>query len=87
MPSITFLETGIVIDSPEPIRLLDMDDYITFACRAGNCGTCTINVVEGLQHLSALTPREERLFALKGQTDANLRLACQCRVLGNVTLR
>ncbi|MGL5128523.1 MAG: hypothetical protein ACRC7D_10275 [Aeromonas popoffii] len=37
MPSITFQESGVVIDSPNPIRLLDMDEHIRFACRAGNC--------------------------------------------------
>ncbi|MGY4026479.1 2Fe-2S iron-sulfur cluster-binding protein [Aeromonas rivuli] len=87
MPSITFLGSDVVIDSPDPIRLLDMDDHIQFACRAGNCGTCTINVVEGQDQLSALTPREQRLFALTKQTDTNLRLACQCKVLGDVILR
>lgn len=51
-------------------------------CRGnGICGTCVMEIVEGLDHLSPKTRREE--FKLKGQP-AKRRLSCQCQVLGDV---
>lgn len=50
---------------------------IPFACTEGICGTCIIEVTEGMENLSAFTPEEEDFL---GDMDQE-RMACQCRIL------
>ena len=51
-------------------------------CRGnGLCGTCVMEIVEGLENLSPKTLREH--FKLKGKP-TSYRLSCQCQVLGDV---
>ena len=51
----------------------------------GQCGTCVVEVVEGLEHLSPRTAIEERRFRNKPE---NYRLACQTTLTGGaVTVR
>ena len=58
-------------------------DIYTFGAKLMNCGgvgqcaTCMVEVVEGIEHLSPRTPFEER--RLKKRPD-NYRLACQSLV-------
>lgn len=51
---------------------------VPFACTEGVCGTCVIEVVEGMENLSAFT-QEEMDFL--GEQDRE-RLACQCKLKG-----
>src|SRR5438477_7543665 len=50
------------------------------------CSTCRVMVLEGAHNLSPPEGPEARLTALKG-LEEDIRLACQARVLGPVTLR
>jgi ferredoxin len=50
----------------------------------GQCGTCTIEVVEGMENLSPRTKFEER--KLKNKPDS-YRFACQCLVNGPVSIK
>lgn len=50
----------------------------------GQCGTCVVEIIEGLENLSPKTPVEERRFRNKPD---NYRLACQTLVNGNVTVQ
>lgn len=49
---------------------------VPFACTEGVCGTCVIEVVEGMENLSDFT-QEEMDFL--GDQDRE-RLACQCKI-------
>lgn len=49
---------------------------VPFACTEGVCGTCLIEVVEGMDNLSHFT-QEERDFL--GEPNHE-RLACQCKI-------
>lgn len=56
---------------------------IPFACSEGICGTCVIEVKEGMKNLSERT-QEEMDFLGEG---TNERLACQCKInRGSVTI-
>ncbi len=57
---------------------------VPFACTEGVCGTCVVEVEEGMDNLSPFNQEEaDFLGACK-----NERLACQCKLLqGNVKLK
>ena len=58
---------------------------LEFDCRKADCGVCLIKVVEGAEHLSVPTTAEKDfLKAMHAQTSE--RLACQCRIMGAVTV-
>lgn len=49
---------------------------VPFACTEGVCGTCVVEVVEGMDHLSPFTQEEKDFLG-----DQNCeRLACQCKI-------
>jgi len=50
---------------------------VAFGCQDGRCGSCRVEIVEGMENLSDLTKNE--LDA--GMTeDEPYRLLCQCRI-------
>lgn len=57
---------------------------VPFACTEGICGTCVIEVVEGMENLNPMT--QEEVDFLGGP--CHERLACQCRLLrGDVKIK
>ena len=52
---------------------------VPFSCHAGICGTCRIEVIEGMEHLNEKTEEEINLDC-RGQE----RQACQCQIKGGV---
>jgi ferredoxin len=58
---------------------------IEFDCRAADCGICVIRIKEHPEHLSPPTTGE-RDFLLAMRASPEERLACQCRILGDVTV-
>ena len=51
---------------------------VPFACTEGVCGTCVIEVTEGMENLSEYTQEEADFL---GDQDRE-RLACQCKLKG-----
>ena len=49
---------------------------VPFACTEGVCGTCVIEVSEGMENLTSFTQEEEDFL---GDMDRE-RLACQCKI-------
>ena len=49
---------------------------VPFACTEGVCGTCVIEVKEGMENLSDFTQEEEDFLGEMGCE----RLACQCKI-------
>ncbi len=64
------------VEDGEPLHEACEEAGVPFACTEGVCGTCVIEVVEGMENLSPLT-QEEKDF-LGEQTKE--RLACQCKM-------
>jgi ferredoxin len=92
MPTVEFLNAGKKVDCGQYANLRkvalmnDVDVYKGIDRLAnchgnGLCGTCVMQIVEGLENLSPKTLREQ--FKLKGKP-ASYRLSCQCRVMGDV---
>ncbi|NRA45576.1 MAG: (2Fe-2S)-binding protein [Oligoflexales bacterium] len=61
------------------------DTPIEYDCRDSDCGICIFRVLEGEQNLSA-AEEKERDYLKALHADDNERLACQCRILGDVTV-
>jgi len=97
LPTVEFLENAIgrakVVELPDGGSLVDVcDEYrapVPFSCRSATCGTCQIDVVEGLELFEAPEAEERELLELIGGA-ASHRLACQARlrpVPGRVRLK
>ncbi len=58
-----------------------------YACGGkGRCTTCKFIVLKGASNLSSLTAAEESYFN-NGQLQQGERLACQCKISGDITIQ
>jgi len=78
MPKLIFEDTKEEIELPENSEIATAceEHGIPFACTEGVCGTCVIEVTEGMENLSEFNEAEEDFL---GELDTE-RLACQCRL-------
>jgi ferredoxin len=89
MPKVTITTDKKTIDVVDGYALIDMcedhDTSILFGCRDGACGACMVKVISGADHLSPMQDNEKDfLETMAARPDE--RLACQCKVYGDVTL-
>ena len=89
MPKITIKTDDMTIDVEKGYKMIKMsDEYdtsILFGCRDGACGACLVNVIKGHDNLSKMQEDEKDFLETMNGTETE-RLACQCAVLGDVTL-
>ena len=80
MGKLVFVNTGEEkeVADGSPIQEICEEAGVPFACTEGVCGTCVIEVVEGMDNLSSFTQEEKDFLG-----DPNReRLACQCKLQG-----
>ncbi|MFF5935590.1 2Fe-2S iron-sulfur cluster-binding protein [Streptomyces sp. NPDC012508] len=89
---LTILPTGteILLPAGSPLTEVEYETpqrLIPFGCRSGACGACVVKVLEGFDALGA--PDDDELDFLEdlGRTGGDHRLACQCRLRGDATIR
>ena len=89
MPKVTITTDDLTIDVADNYPMIDMcEDHetsILFGCRDGACGACMIRVKEGKNNLRKMED-DERDFLETMAAEEDERLACQCRVLGDVVV-
>ena len=89
MPKVTVTTDNLTIDVGDGYALIDMcedhDTSILFGCRDGACGACMVRVLEGADHLSKMGD-DEKDFLETMAAEPNERLACQCKVYGDVKI-
>lgn len=82
--------TGEVFWLPRNAHLADALELgvagLIFGCRAGACGICVIEVMEGLDNLSPRGGNEAGLLEALGFHQRSMRLACQCRLHGDIVI-
>ncbi len=94
MPTVEFLDAGKKIECGQYANLRKVAllhgvevyrgiDQIANCRGNGLCGTCVMEIVEGLENLSPKNLREQKNFKLRGKPE-NYRLSCQCQVMGDV---
>lgn len=89
MPTITFTHSNKTVEANLEDWLYDVADAaesdIPFSCKAGACGTCATEVIEGRENLGEQTAREVRTLTSSRLDPAVYRLPCLCDVHGDVT--
>ena len=55
---------------------------LPFGCRDGQCGTCVVEIVQGMEFLSPLNEKEIKVVKeiCVGKSKKNARLACQMKI-------
>jgi Na+-transporting NADH:ubiquinone oxidoreductase subunit F len=88
MPKVTFKHADKSIEADEGDWLYDVTDNadggIPFSCKAGACGTCATEVLEGRENLGEPSAREIRTLTGQGLDTAMYRLPCLCDVHGDI---
>ena len=83
--NVTFEDIGITVTVPAGTRLIEVSDKvgagITYGCREGECGTCMMKIVSGMENLATASVLERQVLSDNLAPRAN-RLACQAQVLG-----
>ncbi len=59
---------------------------IAYGCENGLCGTCLIHVKEGKENVSPMEEQEEQTLEMMCMNDGDHRLACRCKINGNVDI-
>ena len=70
-------------------RLIDVTDEhqkaeVPFSCRAANCGTCRVEVREGIDAFAPADDEELGVLDIFGDDEAKVRLCCQLKLVKNV---
>lgn len=86
MAKLIFENTQEEVDLPDesPIAEACEQAGVPFACTEGVCGTCVVEVEEGMENLSPFNDAEADFL---GELERE-RLACQCKIkCGTVKLK
>ena len=87
---VSFQQDGITYDAEEGQWLYDVCEAagasVPFACKAGACGTCATQVVQGEESLGFQKVRETRTLENNGLDPTQYRLLCMADVHGALTL-
>ncbi|MDP2030773.1 MAG: 2Fe-2S iron-sulfur cluster binding domain-containing protein [Thiobacillus sp.] len=82
---VTFEDIGITVTVPAGTRLIEVSEKvgagITYSCREGECGTCIMKIVSGMENLAQRSVLEDKVLQ-ENMAGRNNRLACQAQVLG-----
>lgn len=83
--NVTFEKLGITVTVPAGTRLIEISEKIgagiTYGCREGECGTCMVKIISGMEHMSERSVLEDKVL-LENMAGRDHRLACQAQVLG-----
>ena len=71
------IEESIDVSSDEDLVDAGEKLGVAFGCIDGRCGSCRVEVVEGMENLSELTQNELDIGMTK---DEPYRLMCQCKI-------
>jgi ferredoxin len=82
---LSFADINVTVSVPAGTRVIEISDKlnsgIIYGCREGDCGTCLMKVVEGMENLSEPSVLEARILK-EHFAGRDTRLACQAQALG-----
>lgn len=83
--NVTFEKLGITVNVPAGTRLIEISEKIgagiTYGCREGECCSCAVKVVSGMENMSERSVLEDKVLQ-ENMASRDQRLACQAQVLG-----
>ncbi|OHC90131.1 MAG: ferredoxin [Sideroxydans sp. RIFOXYB12_FULL_59_6] len=83
--NVTFEKLGVTLSVPAGTRLIEISEKIgagiTYGCREGECCTCLVKIVSGMEHMSERSVLEDKVLQ-ENMAGSSHRLACQAQVLG-----
>lgn len=86
---LTFADIGVTVNVPAGIRVIEVSEKvgsgIMYGCREGDCGTCLMEVISGMENLSEPSVLEDKVLR-EQMASKRFRLACQAQVIGDVTV-
>ena len=89
MATVTFKSDNKTAQVNNGDKLIDVAQQqsasIPFGCKNGICGTCIVKVTKGIENISPMEEKEKNTLAMFGAGAQN-RLACQCKVQGDVEI-
>lgn len=81
----------VVLPHGSPLTELEFELYgqesIPFGCKAGVCGACVIEILEGIDYMGSKSKEENDFLETLGYTGDTFRLACQCHLFGAATIQ
>ena len=85
---VRFEPSGFEVDAQPGERIMDITDAnpvaeVPYSCRAATCGTCRVEVVEGVDALSAADQFELEVLDIFGDTPDKVRLCCQAKLVNS----
>ena len=91
MAKVTFLPDNKECNSPSNVTLLEVAKrnnipHVAACGGEGNCTTCRLLILDGIENCSEETEKEKELIA-KAHTTEGFRLACQTSINGDITAR
>ena len=82
---VTFADVGVTVTVGAGTRLIEVSEQagasLVYGCREGECGTCLVHIVAGVENLSEPSVLEDQILK-ELAAPRNQRLACQAQVLG-----
>jgi len=77
-----FVSIGLLLLDASPIGGVP----IPSGCRRGKCGLCLVKILSGAEHISPMTDVESLTLRRIVHEVRNMRLACQCKVMGKIII-
>lgn len=82
---LSFTDIEVTVTVPAGTRVIEISDKlnsgIIYGCREGDCGTCLMKVVQGMENLSEPSTLETKVLK-EHFAGRDVRLACQAQALG-----
>lgn len=83
--NVTFEDINVTVTVPAGTRLIEISEKvgagITYGCREGECGTCMMKIVAGMENMTDRSVLEDKVLQ-ENMAGRSHRLACQAQVLG-----
>ncbi len=90
MPKVTNKTTGeeVEVEAGSELKdvIRDKGWPVAFGCEDGMCGTCILKIDTGMGSLTPKDEQESGTLDVMGMNDDDHRLACKCKVNGDVTI-
>lgn len=87
---LTFEDINVTVNVPAGTRVIEVSEKvgsgIIYGCREGDCGTCLMQIAEGMEYLSEPSALEDKVLK-ENMAGKDMRCACLAQVAGEGEIR